>query len=305
MTHPRPAPAVPARTVLAATLLVALVVPGVLAAAPQVEVILPIGSDFITPGKTEAIDGQVIIHFPQDADCGAGLAYGFAVANHTAGLSIRLLTPNGTLPAAQIRPGENATLANRVELEVSPDVVAYTDVVGQVRAATEACGSLQASAGTGQVGARVAFLPSVELRVEREQANSWRIHAENHGNAKVRVDWRTRQPSLGRLLAGGSTTVPGPESGTNRSGEFLVSRTGVDESASVVLEAQLIYQGDHPYRPDERPATGSATLVVYEPPSILSPKSSMFQYVLLGGALLLIAAGVAGTWWLRRRKPKP
>lgn len=288
---------------MAALLLPLAAVPVASAAPPGLRVVLPVIAEFFFPGQVERINGQFVVEFPSDAECAAGLPYAFTAIDVPPGVSVRIETPNGTLPSSEVRPGENVSLPLVVEIEVSTGIEAYERVDVRVRAATQACGTLEAAQTTGQTGARVGFLPKVRLLLLEEASTSWRIRAVNDGNARVRVDWQLVHPTLGRLVSGGSVSAPGPESGENRSAEFLVSRQRVNESARLQINAQIVYEGDYPYRPDERPAIGNATLVLYEPPGPPGGGTRLLQFTLVGAALLLIVGGIAGGWWLRRRKP--
>lgn len=295
----------PPPTLLVLALLGVLCLPLAASEPPGLRVHLPIDSEFLTPGQTQTIDGQLTFEFPPEANCpSGGLPYGFTVGNTTQGVHVDIVTLNGTLAPTQVRPAENVSVPLRVEFNVSTDVLAYSTVNIRVRAITGPCGTLDEGQTTGLTGSRVAFLPRVDLTVASTTSGSWTVRADNQGNAAVRLDWAMRHPTLGRLLAGGSTNIGGPESDV-RSANITLSRQapGLDETALLQLDALVVYAGDYAWQPEERPGTSTTSVVIYEPPADPSAFERVPQYALLVAALALIVAGFAGAWWLRRRRP--
>jgi len=286
-----------------ALLLLAPLLSTAAAQGPTLQVTLPPPDEFISPGNPLTIDGSLVVNFPEGAQCAEGLRYGFNVANHTAGLTVRLDAPNGTIAASQIRPGSSVTIPLPVRVDVNASVPAYDNVDLKVAAATMACGNLAATSAVGQTGFRVGFGPNVTFRLLEETARSWRVEAASRSNARVRVDWSAVQPGIG-LLSGGSVTIAGPSTNANRTSLISVSRARLNESAAVRLEGTIVYQGDYPPRPDEAPADGFTSLTLYEPPRGTTGGMMLLQYALLAGALGLVVLGVVATV-RKRRRAKP
>lgn len=282
----------------AALLLLVLMLPLVpptatAATAPELLLSLPILFEFVTPGRTETIDGVASFTFASDASCPDAVTYGFHATKRTAGLRVRILTENGTIPSAEVRGGAVVERAVRIAFDVDNSSEAYSRLDASVRLQTGACGTVDANQTTVQVGSRVAFAPKVELTLVSETSLAWRVRATNLANAGVRLPWVTRQPALGRVLVGGTWNLDGPGStGMNQSVELNVAKGNLDIAHDVLFDAQIAYDGNYPYRTDERPAVGTASLRIHEGPKPKDADQSVLQYTVLALAVLVVVGGV-------------
>jgi hypothetical protein len=287
------------------------------AEAPRIGASLPVTADFFTPLVPTLIQGDFTVRLPGDVDCPQGLSYGFWLEEVRASLydqefpqagehvQVEIVTPNGTIAASELQPNANITRPLELRVTVGTEIVAFANLDVLVRIRTQACGNLEAGTVVAQTGARVAYRPDLLLEIVMETSNAWRVRATNLGNAATQVDWIARQPTKGTILSGSNTVLAGPDRpGSNRSQDLLVSRVNLDDTARAVLDVHLVYAGDYAYQPDERPSLGAMSLVLHEPTQGPGQAERAFQGLLLVGALALIAFGIVGGWWLKRRRAK-